>query len=275
MKILHTADLHIREYEDDRWKTLQKLIETGKKEKVEIFVISGDLFDKDVDAENLRPKIRNIFSKNGFKIVLLPGNHDCNSYKRGMYFGEDTTILSDLGTPFEWKDIRIWGMPFETIEGKNILIKLHSLANKLTPDKKNILLYHGELLDAFFSRRDFGEEGEERYMPAKLSYFKDLNIDYVLAGHFHFQPEARIILIIKGYINGKEMEISESEMVSQIKEIIHEKCIEEQYEFKDIQTILEDDLFKKFKGKLSESEYDEEKKKSIQEIAIKSMMEAK
>ncbi|MCG2791046.1 MAG: DNA repair exonuclease [Actinomycetia bacterium] len=352
MKILHTADIHLREYEDDRWKTLQKLIEIGKKKKVDIFVISGDLFDKDTNAENLRIKIRSMFSSNGFKIVIIPGNHDCNSYKSGMYFGGDTAILSDLSTPFEFKDIRIWGMPFETIEGKNILIKLHSLANKLTPNKKNILLYHGELLDAIFSRGDFGDEGEERYMPVKLSYFKDLNIDYVLAGHFHskfdmwtlenggyfvypgspmsitkrekgkrkvnifevgkppeehlldtpyfeevviefdpyenkkplemvktmmnkIQPESRVILIIKGYINGKEIKISESEMVSQIKEIINEKCIEERYEFKDIQTILEDDLFKKFIGKLRESDYQEEKEKSIREIAIKSMMEAK
>lgn len=55
MKILQTADIHLGKYGDDRWKTLQKLIEIGKKEKVEIFVISGDLFDKNVDAENLRP----------------------------------------------------------------------------------------------------------------------------------------------------------------------------------------------------------------------------
>jgi len=31
MKILHTADIYLREYEDDRWKMLQKLIEIGKK----------------------------------------------------------------------------------------------------------------------------------------------------------------------------------------------------------------------------------------------------
>jgi len=259
---------------------------------------------------------------------------------------------SIVSTPFEFKDIRIWGMPFETIEGKNILIKLHSLANKLIPNKKNILLYHGELLDAFFSRRDFGDEGEERYMPVKLSYFKDLNIDYVLAGHFHskfdmwklenggyfvypgspisitkrekgqrkvnifevgkppeeqlintphfeevvielnpyinekpletvktiikkIHPEARVILVVKGYINGKEIKMSESEIVREIKEIIQEKCVEERYEFKDIQTILEDDLFKKIMCKLGESDYEEAKKKSIQEIAIKAMMEVK
>jgi DNA repair exonuclease SbcCD nuclease subunit len=79
----------------------------------------------------------------------------------------------------------IWGLPFEPIEGQKTLSKLRLLSGNLTKDKKNILLYHGELLDAFFSRKDFGDEGEGRYMPVKLSYFKDLNIDYVLAGHFH------------------------------------------------------------------------------------------
>lgn len=185
MKILHTADIHLKGYEDERWKVLRKLMEIGKEEKIEIFVISGDLFDKGIDAENLRPKIRELFTNNGFKIVLIPGNHDMDSYTGGIYFGEDTVILTDVNSPFEYKDIKIWGIPFEPIEGEKIINELRSLTNKLTPDTINILLYHGELLDAFFSRGDFGEEGEERYMPVKLSYFKDLKVDYVLAGHFH------------------------------------------------------------------------------------------
>jgi DNA repair exonuclease SbcCD nuclease subunit len=194
MKILHTADIHLREYGDDRWKTLQKLIEIGKQEKVEIFVISGDLFDKDIDAENLKPRIREIFSGTGFKrIILIPGNHDSESYKGGMYFGADVSILTNLNEPFQHEDLRIWGLPFEPIEGERILSKLRLLASSLTTDKKNILLYHGELLDAFFSRRDFGDEDEggKRYMPVRLSYFKDLNIQYVLAGHFHSKFDIR------------------------------------------------------------------------------------
>ena len=185
MKILHTADIHLREYGDERWKTLQQLIEIGKKEKVELFVISGDLFDKGINAEILKPKIREIFSNNGFKIILIPGNHDSEAYKSGMYFGEDTIILTDLNEPFEYKDLIIWGLPFEDIEGEKILTKLHSLKDNMATNKKNIILYHGELLNAFFSRKDFGEEGKRRYMPVKLSYFKDLNVDYVLAGHLH------------------------------------------------------------------------------------------
>jgi DNA repair exonuclease SbcCD nuclease subunit len=185
MKILHTADIHLREYGDDRWNTLRKLIELGKQENIEIFVISGDLFDRNIDAEGLRPDMREIFSGAGFKIVLALGNHDSDSYKSGMYFGEDAVILTDLHEPFEYKDLMIWVLPFEPIEGEKILSKLRLLASNLSKDKKNILLYHGELLDAFFSRKDFGDEGKGRYMPVRLSYFKELDVDYVLAGHFH------------------------------------------------------------------------------------------
>lgn len=185
VKILHTADIHLKEYEDERWRTLEELIKIGKQEKIEIFVISGDLFDTGINAENLRPKIRDIFSNAGFKIVLIPGNHDSDCYPAGTYFGGDASILADLNVPFEHGELNIWGMPFEPIDGEGILRRLHHLASRSSSSKKNILLYHGELLDAFFSRTDFGEEGEERYMPVKLSYFKDLNIDYVLAGHFH------------------------------------------------------------------------------------------
>ena len=174
MKILHTADIHLKEYNDERWQALQQLIAIGREEGIEIFVISGDLFDRGIDAEDLRPHIRALFSDIGFKICLIPGNHDRDAYSAGVYFGEDAVILTDVDSPFEYKGVKILGIPFEPIEGERILHKLHVLANILTPDTINIVLYHGELLDAFFSREDFGDEGPERYMPVKLSYFKDL-----------------------------------------------------------------------------------------------------
>ena len=355
MKILHTADIHLKEYGDERWETLQKLLEVGKKEKVEIFVISGDLFDKGINAETLRPKIRGIFSNSGFKIILISGNHDSESYKSGMYFGEDTIILTDLNEPFEYKNIIVWVLPFEPIEGEKILNKLHLLEDNIATDKTNILLYHGELLDAIFSRKDFGDEGEERYMPVKLSYFKNLNIDYVLAGHFHskfdmwklenkgyfiypgspisitkreigqrkvnifevgkppkeypldtphfeevviesdpfekknpikiikekldnLHPNAKAILTVKGFINSESLNITEAEFIKQIKGLATQKKAElypSEPEIKDICMILEDELFKSFIEKLEQSDYDEEKKKQLRDVAIKAMMEAR
>lgn len=352
MKILHTADIHLREYADERWEALKKLIEIGRKEDIEVLVISGDLFDRGVDAENLRDKIREVFSNNGFKICVIPGNHDSDSYKMGKYFGEDVVILTDLNDPFEYGDVKIWGMGFEPVEGEEVLNKLYSLKNNLTADKKNILLYHGELLDAFFSRMDFGDEGEERYMPVKVSYFKDLNIDYVLAGHFHskfsafklenggyfvypgspisitrrevgrravniFQvgkppqeclldtphyeevviqldpfedkepvdivekafnnlhPDAMVILRVTGFINGEAIGINEEKLVGQIKKLVLRKCIEDHYEFKDIQEIVEDDLFKRFLKKLEQTDYKQEKKEKMRDMAIKAVMSAR
>ena len=351
MKILHTADIHLKEHKDNRWEALRKLIEIGEKEEIEIFVISGDLFDKGINAEELRPQIRELFSNNDFKIVLIPGNHDMDSYKSGMYFGEDTIILTDLNSPFEYRGVKIWGIPFEPIGGEKILNKLRLLANNLAPDEKNILLYHGELLDAFFSRGDFGDEGEERYMPVKLSYFKDIKVDYVLAGHFHssfdvwrlenggyfvypgspisitkrekgqrkvnifevgrppqeylletphfeeiiidldpfkgqdpveiiekefnrLHKEATVILSVKGFINGKALGMSETEIMGKIEEIASERCAERHCEFRDIHAIIEDDLFKSFLRKLEQKEYDEEKKRQMREIAIRAMMQA-
>jgi DNA repair exonuclease SbcCD nuclease subunit len=185
MKIIHTADIHLQQYGDERWEALQKLIALGKKERIELLLISGDLFDRGGDAEALRPRIRELFSATGFRICLIPGNHDKDAYTGGIYFGEDTVLLTDPNTPFEYKDTMIWGIPFAPAEREKILYQLHALAQRLTPDKKQIVLYHGELLDAFFSRSDFGDEGDQRYMPVKLSYFDNLQVDYVLAGHFH------------------------------------------------------------------------------------------
>lgn len=191
MKILHTADLHIREFGDKGWSALEELLNIGKTENADVFLVSGDLFDKEVHAENLRPKIREILSGNDFKILLLPGNHDAESYRQGYFFGEDSVILGE--EPYTYHNVSFAGLPFEPIEEEVLIKRLHVLRDKMKDNEVNILAYHGELLDTFFSRKDFGEEGESRYMPARLSYFKDLNFDYVLAGHFHTNFDIRQI----------------------------------------------------------------------------------
>lgn len=186
LRILHTADIHLRELNDERWQALKQIINLGKEKKIDILVISGDLFDKDITGEKLRNEIRGLFSKTPFEIVLLPGNHDAQSYRPGLHFGEKCKIINDIDdAPFQYKDINLFGLPFQNQSQEQILQRLRFLSQKTNPDKFNILLYHGELLDLFFQRDDFGSEGENRYMPSYLFYFKNLGFDYVLAGHFH------------------------------------------------------------------------------------------
>jgi DNA repair exonuclease SbcCD nuclease subunit len=347
MRILHTADLHLQGEGDSRWNALQTIVQIAKDEDVGLFIISGDLFDSGVDAESLRPGIRSIFSNTGFDTIVIPGNHDRNSYGGGLYFGDEFTILSNA-TPLErYKEVRIIGLPFEQITSRELLARIRSLKEVLTPEKKNILLYHGELLDVFFSRDDFGDEGAGRYMPLKLSYLEGLNIDYMLAGHFHsrflvrklenggyfvysgspisitrretgirkvnifdvgdppkdydidtphfeevtitldptdsehplttvkrnlsnLHPYSMVILTIDGAIDGKKFKMTESEFLSLLREATKEvNIVEENFRFKDIQDILEDDLFKAFEEKLSP--YQEDERKVLSEIAIKAL----
>jgi DNA repair exonuclease SbcCD nuclease subunit len=186
MKVIHTADIHLRSHKDERWRALRALIELAGDEEADIMAISGDLFDRGVDADSLRPRIREIFSGTRFRIVLIPGNHDRGSYGSGLFFGDNITILDDPEKPLlHGKEVRIWGMPFEELEPADMARRLRFLSKRLDRKKTDILLYHGELLDSFYSRSDFGEEGERRYMPVKLSFFDGLELDYVLAGHFH------------------------------------------------------------------------------------------
>ncbi len=187
MKILHTADLHLREGEKDRWDALSEILSLGKEEKVDAVIFSGDFFDARVESEKIRPKLGEIFSQNNLDIILLPGNHDQKAFREGLFFGGDVKVINNFDTPVSYPNLDIWGIPFYEESQEEILEKLAFLKNNLDKKKKNILLYHGELLDLFYSPKDYGKEGKERYMPAKLSFFEKTGFDYVLAGHFHTQ----------------------------------------------------------------------------------------
>lgn len=174
----------MRKPDDSRWNALILLLELAGKEDVDLFCISGDLFDRESDADVLRPQIRRLFSGRKFKVLIIPGNHDCDSYG-GEYFGADAVVFTSAEIPYETGGLNVWGIPFRPGGREGMLKTLAFYRKNLPSDRMNIILYHGELLDSFFNRKDFGREGEERYMPARLSDFSGLNAEYILAGHFH------------------------------------------------------------------------------------------
>lgn len=185
MRILHTADLHIREYNDTRWQTLQKIIQSGKSQKIDALVISGDLFESSADAHKQRPRMREIFAGTDFPVLIIPGNHDAEAYPEGAFLGEKVTVIRHLLSPVEIKGVFFWGLPYEELLEEEILEYLNFAGAKAKAGATHILLFHGELLDITGGWNQFGEEGSQRYMPVKLSYFQNLPWSYVLAGHFH------------------------------------------------------------------------------------------
>jgi len=186
MKILHTADVHIREYEDDRWLALQQVVHVGKENDIDALVIAGDLFDSDTAAHKLRPKVREIFTDLSFPVFIIAGNHDVNAYPNGAFLGEGVIVLDDLLKPHSLNGYHFWGFPYSDLQEEEILEYLHLAGQKARNMEGNhLLIFHGELLDIIDGWVHYGDEGNQRYLPVKLSYFRHLPFKYVLAGHFH------------------------------------------------------------------------------------------
>ncbi len=185
MKILHTADLHLNSANPERWKALEELVAVAADQKVSLFLIAGDLFDRNTEAEQLRGDLRGLLGGSELKTVILPGNHDHKAYRSGLYFGENVYLINNWKEPLNFDQVSIWGLPFEKIAGEKLIGRLREMGNLMDRNQYNLLLFHGELLDAYFSRHDMGEEGEERYMPINLAVFDALPVQYVLGGHFH------------------------------------------------------------------------------------------
>ena len=193
LKILHTSDIHLKTNNDERWHALETILNTGKTRGIDLLAICGDLFDSKAAAEKLHPKIQPLFDSSPFPVVILPGNHDMDAYPDGSYFGDRVSIISDLFDPIQIGDTFIWGFPFSDLRGEEILALLHSCAGKTEAGFNHILLVHGELLDVSGDWENYGEEGDRRYLPVKLKFFKNLPWTYILSGHFHSSFTVRLV----------------------------------------------------------------------------------
>jgi len=187
MKILHTADVHISQEDDERWQAFSEIIALVKSEKVDVLAISGDLFDSDADANMLRPKFREFFSGAEFETVLIPGNHDASAYLQEIFLGDRVKIIRDHLVQSKINEATFWGFPFEDMKSTEVLNRLREMSAQIHGGGTHVLLFHGELLDIFGVWENYGAEGQRRYLPVKLEYFKSMKWDYVLAGHFHTQ----------------------------------------------------------------------------------------
>jgi DNA repair exonuclease SbcCD nuclease subunit len=190
MRIVHTADLHLRSNRDERWHALEAVIESAAREGAQVLVIAGDLFDRDVDAPVLKAEMRHRFEHFGGRVVIIPGNHDERGIRAGDFFGANVRVLAGHDTVCDVEGVRFVGVPFEDLGIDDTLRRLREAA-KHRGQGSNVLLYHGELLDLAPGSGAFGEEDAREYMPARLSDLADLGFDYVLAGHYHRAHDVR------------------------------------------------------------------------------------
>jgi len=188
MKILHTADIHIQQVGDARWQALQSILQLARKNRVDVVVISGDLFDAAYHADQVRGEIRAVFQQFNGTILLIPGNHDFSAFQDGYFWGDNVHVFLNAEEPVILHETYFWGIPYmETTEEAlvKLLTKLNAIAHQQAPQATHILLFHGELLDISGNPGSYGEDLEHAYMPVQLATFRGKIWQYILAGHFH------------------------------------------------------------------------------------------
>lgn len=175
MKILHTADLHLKKEEEKRVEILRWLVNKVNEAKAELFIIAGDLFDSDTDATVLRPVVKKIFEGAKSQVLIIPGNHDENSYRPEYDYGDN--VIQLVKKPFEIyavNNLIIAAVPYQNVQFSNCI--------KEIPKDIDIIIAHGTLYDQSFIFAMLDDEA--RYMPIFPANLENLS-RYAALGHLH------------------------------------------------------------------------------------------
>lgn len=176
MKILHTADMHLKKGEPKRLEVFSWLINKAVELEVDYFVVAGDLFESDSDATFLRQQVRKMCATAKCKFLLLPGNHDARSFGPEYDYGDN--VIQMIEKPYELLEDRgltICGVPYED--------KKFSESVKDLPRDIDVLIAHGTLYDSSFIFSML-EDQETRYMPIFPADMENV-ARYVAMGHLH------------------------------------------------------------------------------------------
>ncbi|MTI95486.1 MAG: hypothetical protein FH749_08345 [Firmicutes bacterium] len=183
MRIMHTADIHLHREHPQRLEALEQILLCGREENIQLLLIAGDLFDSVVEAEFLRPQVRQLFDDPGYPILAIPGNHDAAAYSAGYYFGGQFEALT--GEPLtirDYPEYRLVAVPYRQGSFTPLISELRQAVN---PDINNILLLHCTWSLPHYTNSDYGCPDEERYLPVTADVLDGLGYQFILAGHFH------------------------------------------------------------------------------------------
>ena len=185
MRLIHTSDLHLdspltsrlsplkaRERKRELITSFRGIIDDAKRLDAAGIIIAGDLFDSDaVGIRALETVIGIIESAAPLRFFYLAGNHEGDRLvSSGISLPENLSIFGKEWTYYELGEVTLAGR--SELDG-------HALDGlRLDPERKNVLVLHGELTDRFSAPDKIGRR--------ELAAFP---IDYLALGHYHTYSE--------------------------------------------------------------------------------------
>lgn len=191
MKLLATADLHIRRQEDAA--VLARILQAAKEYEAEALLIGGDLLDRPFLDSSVEDAVRRLLSGAGLPVFLVAGNHDpkevtalYQNLPEGVYLFPETLAGVTLG-----ENVRLWGYSAAREQGgKNPLQGFSAPQGAV-----NILLGHAQV-----------DGGSESFCPIAAESLAASGLDLAILGHIHKGEQRRIggcRLLIPGIPEGK------------------------------------------------------------------------
>ena len=197
-RLLHTSDLHLgsgfqgldqakrKERRNDLLRVLEKIVRTAKEEKVDAFLIVGDLFDVPNPPVEVIDNVIKILEKLGsIQAILVPGNHDAISPKSTYTYASfpDNVVLIKK-TEFdavEFPNFTLYAVAYDLKKPD-----FHPLQNLKIPksDKPIVVAVHGSYIHPKINWKENPET--EDYWPIKPDERSALrNVAYLALGHYH------------------------------------------------------------------------------------------
>ena len=208
IKIVHTADSHIgmkfkgRNYSDEvrhtlvenRFQSLERLVEQANKKHADLLIVAGDLFDTLNLPVKQISRTADIFNKfSGENVLVLPGNHDYyEDNAKGLWqkfkdvTNSELILVLDKPEPVDLvireHEIMIYPGPCNSKHSTNNAIGWIDTAS-VNPDIINIGVAHGHV-------EGYGPESEH-YFNMSEGELKSKNLDIWLLGHIHVPYPAK------------------------------------------------------------------------------------
>ena len=192
VSVIHCADLHLgasfsslppalaAERSKDLNRVFFKIIEICNAQKVQLLLVSGDLFDSIHIHEGLADMVKNAFgSIKDTLVAIAPGNHDPavfdSLYRNKDYWPENVHIFTGGLSYIELPalNVKLWGAGFTNVYQDDPLL---TVSRQLDTGFINICVMHGDIVQI---------GGASPYNPVTTAAIAGSSMDYMALGHIH------------------------------------------------------------------------------------------
>lgn len=218
MRIAHISDLHLGKtlhgfsLTEDQSFILQQIVKILIENKIEVLLVAGDVFDKNVasiEALRLLRKFLNELVNAKIKVLVISGNHDSPERltfgaefmsDKGLYFSKDydgkiePVVFND-----EFGPVNFYLLPFikpavvkqffpdEQIENFDDALKIAVSNLKINSNERNVIVAHQNIMNAEHC------DSEETVIGGLDAVSADIfcEFDYTALGHIHKMQKVR------------------------------------------------------------------------------------